>query len=218
MVGISTPISTSPLITRLIAKLLLVYDYMEIYLYRIGISPSYSPELEPGTPSFERLELLYSCLRAVKLYFDTFLTIPANKYQTLTLPDICLFRHALFTLYKLSTFEHPDWNLDSCRRTISLSDTLGKLGAQFEQASAVLGLDNHEYEKQDWFTRGAKHLQRVKDYWEKRETAELGEVTRINAIPAYPQMEDIDLLDDSFMLEILGPWDNQNLGYQNFGV
>jgi len=191
---------------------------MDIYLYKIGMSQSYSSDLELAANNFERLEVLYSCLRAVKSYFDLFLTIPADEYQAMTLHDICLFRHALFALYKLSTFEHENWSLDCCRQTISLGDTLGKLGGQFEQASAAVGFDNHMCEKQDWFTRGAKHLQGVRDYWERKETAELGNATHITTLPAYMQMGDIDLLDDSFMREILGPWDNQSMGYQNFGM
>ncbi|KAF8850712.1 hypothetical protein BDZ45DRAFT_751428 [Acephala macrosclerotiorum] len=118
----------------------LAYWHAEISSYKIGLSKS--PTLSHFlSRDFDRLEYLHSCLIAVKSFFNTWLSVPVNMCHWLTVPMITHFIWSLGVLQLLATFEHPDWNLEWARKTISFTDILDKHAKKFTQVKSVLGLD-----------------------------------------------------------------------------
>ncbi|KAG4443063.1 hypothetical protein IFR05_001459 [Cadophora sp. M221] len=189
------------------------YHNLEETLYKIGLARSESISAFT-TRDFSRLEYLFACSKAVRAFFQTFLSIPATKYHCMPMKLHMDLTWNLSILQMLSTFDHPDWNLAWLRESINLPELLGKLSVRLLEAKTVLDLDPSTEERLDMFSQTAKKMSWIKMFVEK-------------AIPGVPAQEggsraaDIPLtemfdfngsdfmgyMDDAWMKDILGPWE-----------
>ena len=73
-----------------------------------------------------RLEILLLCLEGAKDFFESFLTIPASEYRSLSLIQWNALIFATMVLYKLSIglASFPEWNPEVARNSVPLEDYL----------------------------------------------------------------------------------------------
>lgn len=187
----------------------LAYWHAEISLYKVGLSKS--PALSHfSSHDFDRLECLHSCLQAVKSFFDTWFKLPVAMSHCLSVPMITHFTWSLGVLQLLATFDHPDWNIEWARETISFTDILDQLAKRFAQAKTSLGLDPHTTVGEDVFSHSARRIAWMKSFFETD-----GAHARSNPLPPcsipddapdFPQGIDMDFMDDEWMRDMLELW------------
>lgn len=189
--------------------ILLAYKNAEISLYKIGLSKD--PALSDiSNHDFDRIGYLHTCLQSVKSFFDIYLNLPLNKTHCLSVPIITHFTWSLGVLQLLTTFKHPDWNLEWARSTISFTDVLGKLSEKYGQVKAALGLDPHTPIGEDVFSHSGRRMSWMKTFFENgginprlQDNQQYQNSVNISEISLG---NDIDLLDDEWLRDLMELW------------
>ena len=172
------------------------YYYAEETLYEVGLSKTPAMDQLPSH-DFDRLELLYACLRSTKLFFETFLDIPPNKYPCISLATWTQITHSILVLQSLSMFEHPDWDLASVRREIDFMTVLDKF---IERINKVEG---------QIYGRAAAKMASFKARLEEKMAADAARRNSLiggNAILG-STWEPVDFLDEAWFGDFPGPMD-----------
>lgn len=205
------PLALALINHRCLAMILLHYHVTELSLYEASLCKS--PVSTDPLPKFKRLELLCACLEAIKSYFEVLFSIPVANYASLSIPTFSHLTCSLSTLYILSNFDHPDWNLTYVRETINYVLVLGRLIEHLERLNTLPG-----FEKLDMFARIAKGLNYVKGYVEGKMAgptqAAVGHVPdQMLDFAGTPGTEDLtdffQFMDDAWMTDILESSDYQ---------
>lgn len=117
---------------------------------------------------FDRIRYLNTCLQAVKSFFDMVFALP--EFTGFSRPIVIYKNWSLEILQMLTTFEHPDWDIQKAKSIISFPDTLGKLSYRYQQVKTTLGLDPHTPAPEDVFSEAARNLACMKAAAEGQET------------------------------------------------
>ncbi|KAH8894144.1 hypothetical protein GQ53DRAFT_89871 [Thozetella sp. PMI_491] len=122
--------------------------YTEFAIYECYIS---SPDDHIWSTSHIRIGNLYSCLHALKSYFEAFLqSIPPSFIGTTNFTTFQMF-HSLYSLHKLSTMEDPGWDTAVVVEMVDVVDIGRKIAHNLRDAVLVAGLEHdgqsHIYSK-----------------------------------------------------------------------
>ena len=166
-----------------------------------------------STPDFDRIHYLHTCLQAVKSFFDSYLRIPTSRLHCLSVPIVTHFTWSLGVLQLLTTFDHPDWNLEWARSVISLTDILDQLSEKYSQAKTTLGLDPHTSDPVDIFSHSARRIAWMKSYFENggnnprlQDNNAQDRNSTDMADPSLENFNDIDLMDDEWLRDLMDLW------------
>lgn len=168
---------------------------------------SKAPDLISG-PDFQRLESLYTCLRATKSWFDLFLVFSPALYVGVSFLTFTQLAHCLIALYRLSTLDDPDWDLGLVRETLDLSLVLDQVVTKMAQVKLAAGLDYGSSEDSDVFSQNSRRIGSIKAWWDAKISMDLTE-RNIAAVDETVGEAATDFLDDAWLKDILGPWDLQ---------
>lgn len=114
--------------------LLFHYDTLEMLLYEVALSGELSNAQCSGY-NITRLDILFRCLEATKLFFNDFYSVPSHYFAFLPFTIWCQFGHAVVTLSRLSLFRGDNgWDLEYVRSTIDFDQTIDKLAQKLEGA------------------------------------------------------------------------------------
>ncbi|KAK2837004.1 hypothetical protein FQN49_006508 [Arthroderma sp. PD_2] len=113
-------------------------------------------------PGLQRVDSLYNYLRATKTWLDLFFTIPPAEYVNLPMPISSQLGRCLLAAFKISTFEHPDWDRSLARETLSMPLILDQVIEKMAQVKTEAGLDSVNEEATDIFTRSARKFSAAK--------------------------------------------------------
>lgn len=176
--------------------ILIHYYYAEETLYEVGLSRSPVMDQLPSN-DFHRLELLHACLRSTKLFFETFLNIPPNKYPCISLATWTQITHSILVLQSLSNFDHPDWNLVSVRQEIDFVTVLDNLIERINQVEGQI------------FARAATKMAGFKAYIQEKMAAD-AEASRLDSLSGDNALlgrtwEPVDFLDEAWFGDLSGP-------------
>ena len=189
-------------------ELLMLHGYnIELSIHEVALSKG----LNPG---FQRLSSLWAALQAVKGWFELFFQIPPASYIAITFSTFSQFIHCVVTLSRLSTFEHPEWDLKLARETCNLSLVLDELIHRFGQVKAEANLDPGSKEDNDVFSINARRMSAIKQWWDTKLAAEqpasaddqLDDITATDPMLSGPT---IDFSDDGWLRDILALDDYQ---------
>jgi hypothetical protein len=169
---------------------------VEVALYEMSLSRD--PKMGGfSVHDFDRLELLYSCLRSAKIFFETLFSIPGNKYDCFSVPLWTQITHSIIVLHSLSSFDHPDWDLASVRREIDFVIVLDTLVERLNLAEGQI------------YRRIAEKTARLKDRLLQRMSSGVegsgleplsGEDAKMGR-----SWDAVDFLDEDWLKDILGP-------------
>lgn len=195
----------------LVVSVVLAYRSAEISLYKIGLSKSSFLSVFDSR-DFDRIEYLYSCLQAVKSFFDAFLGMPIGKLHCLAMPIAGHLISSFGVLQLLTTFNHPDWNLEWAQATISFTDTLGRLAENYSKVKMTLGLDPHTPDGEDIFSHTGRRMLFVKSFFEGEDADGQSQreqhVPNVAATPNVPTGDgNVDFMDDVWMHDLLEPFE-----------
>lgn len=195
-------------------KLLVLHGYnVELSIHEAALSKTLDP-------AFDRLESLWAALQAVKNWFNLFLSIPPARYVGVPMGVCAQFAHFLVALSRLSTFEHPHWDLKLVKETCSLSIILDRVIDKFARVQADANLGYNSQEDSDFFSSNVRRITAIKQWWDAKLAAEQSATTEPLATTDEPSNVStatdpmlagppIDFSDDMWLKEILSLDDDQ---------
>ena len=120
----------------------------------------------------QRLDSLWASLQATKSWFDLFLQIPPVEYVAITFSLFSQFAHCIVALSRLSTYEHPDWDVKLARESCNMSTILDEIIDRFLRVKAEACLDPNKPGESDIFSSNARRLGAIKQWWDTKLAAE----------------------------------------------
>ena len=189
-------------------ELLMLHGYnLELSIHEVALSKALDP-------AFQRLESLWAALQAIKSWFELFFQFPPANYVAVSFSTYSQSIHCIVALSRLSTFEHPDWDLKLARDACNLSLVLDELIDKFARVKAEANLDPGNQNDADVFSTNARRMGAIKQWWDTKLATEqsagiddqLDENTATDPMLAGPP---IDFSDDGWLRDILALDDYQ---------
>lgn len=151
---------------------LLQNEVLMLYGYNVELSIHEAALSKNLDPAFDRLESLWAALQAAKSWFDLFFRIPPAGYISISMAIFAQFAHCLVALSRLSSFEHPHWDLELARKTCNLSEILDRVIDKFARVKAEVNLDVNSTDDNDVFSSNARRITAIKQWWSAKLAAE----------------------------------------------
>jgi hypothetical protein len=99
-------------------------------------------------------------------------------------------------LQLLCQFDHPDWNLDWARETLSFIKVLDQLQERYSNVKDVLGIDPHTKDGEDMYSSTAKKLTWIRTFFEGRlGKADVCVESRAPDVPNFDLPQDTEFID-----------------------
>lgn len=188
-------------------------------MYKIGLC---EPHETPGHLDFPKMELLYSCLIAVKAYFNSYFSIPPELYFTLPATVWIQLADTIVVLSMLLLLHANGWDLSHARKLVDLSTILSRLEQNFEDASNAARRIGVVMEDEDMFHAHAVRMRWGRTTYEAKLLSEFSEPQPGAVAPDSENRvnpRDFVLYDNSFWQESLVNWDDfENIEATSIGT
>lgn len=124
-------------------------------------------------PEGQRIDALYSCLRAVRAWYDIWFTIPLAEVPSLPFAFFIQLSQTQVALYRLTTTDDPAWDKEVLRNTADLLVILDRTIERFNDVAKAYPMKTTE-EDGTLFTKAMKIMKNIKASWEPALTQNLG--------------------------------------------
>ena len=190
--------------------LLLHYYGAELTIHEVALTKAEISSNGLGSAA-QRLDWLWACLQATKNWFNLFLQYDASVYPCLPISLLSKMAHALVALSRLSTFEHPGWDLKIVRETCNLSTILDEIALRFTQVRTMARIDLGISGDNDTWSNTSRRIFAIKSWWNAKLAAEEQASTGLDNPVADPAFTGgpIDFSDDAWLRDMLGLDDSQ---------
>lgn len=194
-------------VTLSIVVLLLHYHNVEMSINEIGLARL---PLVTNNHGFQQLEILHTCLKSTKDFFELFLSLPVHHFRFLAIFTYTQMTHVLIVLYKLSTFESQDWDLAYVRETLDFGSVLDRIVGWAKNILAHAENDEVNLDEMDVFSRTIAKVEKLKTL-HKQKTASSSKAAEMSSAVFEAGGEGIplDFFNDAWLEEMLAPWDYQ---------
>ncbi|OGM51076.1 hypothetical protein ABOM_000196, partial [Aspergillus bombycis] len=135
--------------------------HTEVSLYETALS---KPTTNTEYTDPQRLDHLYTCLKAVKAFCELLISVPVAELTSIALPDLIYTSHCLVTLFRLSTFDYPGWDRAIVRSTLDLVFITGQLADRLNTVAQVVGIHS-EGELRDPYSKLAMMMLKIRGEW-----------------------------------------------------
>lgn len=173
------------LLTSLLEPVRLHCLHTRICLYEIAIQP---PNKSSEGSTITQLDHLYTCLQAVKEFFDLLLSSPPATFISLPLPILVQISHTLNSLFRLSILDCPGWDKTVVRSTVDLLSIAERLAVQLGQVAQSAGIDNAGSDD-DSFSISARDMLKLRAAWASRMADSGQPATETVERPSIPNTE-----------------------------
>lgn len=136
----------------------------EISICSIGILNT-TPTPPSSLPDTQRPTSLLACLQGIKAWLSTFLAIPPSKYILFSFALYAQLSQVIFLLYRLSTIEDPDWDLEVVRQEANVLDVLDQVIDRLSRVSREAEIICDAAEA-DSFSTAIKAIKYMRSTWE----------------------------------------------------
>ncbi|KPM46071.1 hypothetical protein AK830_g500 [Neonectria ditissima] len=174
-------------------------------------------------PTRQRIESMYACLKAVRSWYNIFLSIPHEEVPGSPFSVYVQLSQIQVALYRLTTTEDPAWDKDLVRNTADLLGLLDQTIDMFMKLDIAYPMKSEEGEE-TLFVKGARIMRNIRTSWEPVISRHLGGIPTPNsqgmanpqqmevadAVPAAFNMPDpntMDFGDLTWMTDVFGPWE-----------
>jgi len=167
---------------------------------------AYLTETALSVPLPSRHAILRACLTSTQAFLSFLFCVPIADYYKFTYVSWAQLFHILVVLFKLSSFESPDWDLTHVRGVMDLSQILDKIISRFQEIQTSTNADGL------LVTVIPKLMQYREAFEKKRATLMSGHAITPQSeleIPLHMSLDDLMFgqLDDGFWQEIMANWD-----------
>lgn len=176
----------------------------ELSIYEIGLSPA--PDTFSGQ-NHRRLECLYACLNATKSWVDVFLSIPSADFLGFSIFSYTGFVRCVVGMYRLSTFDHPEWDRTIAREKMDVLGFLEEVERRFSQVKDTAGLIVSNSENTQTFDTLASKVRALRLSWDGPTAPTLAPLNAlmVDDTGDFP----MSLLDDDWLSYLVGPANEQ---------
>jgi hypothetical protein len=173
----------------------------ELSIHEIGLSQA---PYNFSSQYNQRLECLCACLNAAKSGVDIFLSILPAQYVGFSASIYSNLARCFIGIYRLSTFEHPEWDQGLVRENLDVSLFLEEAEKNFTQVKEAAGLDLGGSEDIDVFNIMASKFRTVKMFWDATTVSTMAplSIAPSDGMGDFP----MEFLDDDWLRDLLGPW------------
>jgi len=173
----------------------------ELSIHEIGLSQSSVHFF--GHHSM-RVDCLWACVQAVKSWMNVFLSLSPAKYLGFSPLTYLSMAHCFTGMYRLSVFEHPDWDRGLVRHHFDMVLFTDIVEQTFLKVKTATGLDIGGSKDLDTFTIMASKIARVRVAWDPvRVAAPTAEGSAIgDSLYDFP----LEYSDEDWMRDLIGPW------------
>jgi hypothetical protein len=175
---------------------------MEMHTTKLTV---YSVGLYQTTGVFEgeqnrRIECLWNCLNALQSWIEVFRSIVPADYVGFSWLSYANMLYTFVGMYRLSTFEHPEWDRSLCQTHIDISSFLEENANKFSQVKDAAGLDAGGSDDVDTFTILAARFRNVQRSWEAMNASTMS----ADGIPSNEKMYPypMDFTDDDWLRDL----------------
>ncbi|KAG9251605.1 uncharacterized protein F5Z01DRAFT_663171 [Emericellopsis atlantica] len=140
---------------------------VQAHLYATEVMINSLGFFKPSVPEAQRLDSMYSCLRAVRGWYDVWFSIPMTDIPGLPFALLVQLSHVQVALYRLSTSDDPAWDKDVLRNTADLLLILDKIIERFEAMQTVYPMKTGKDDAESTlWCRATKIIKNIKASWE----------------------------------------------------
>ncbi|KAF4344954.1 Zn(II)2Cys6 transcription factor [Fusarium beomiforme] len=176
-------------------------------------------------PVNQRIESMFSCLRAIRSWYDVFFGIPTEELPGIPFAIYIQLSQVQIALYRLTTSEDPAWDKELVKNTADLLVLMDQVIDFFLRLDSAYKLKVSPGEE-TVFVMGAKIMSNVKSSWEPTLSRHLRNALPISTnqgagqpIPTPPPAQTsqpamdmsninmIDFGDVTWMGDVFGPWE-----------
>ncbi|KAM6519451.1 hypothetical protein FALCPG4_013083 [Fusarium falciforme] len=173
-------------------------------------------------PMNQRIESMYSCLKAIRAWYDVFFSIPPEDLPGAPFALYIQLSQIQVALYRLTTSEDPAWDKDLVRNTADLLVLLDQVIELFTRLDTIYPL-RAMMDEDSLFTKGAMIIRNIRSSWEPILSRHLGSTpssssqvvpsrARMTPNPAQtfmnlPDPNLLDFGDITWMSDVFGPWE-----------
>jgi hypothetical protein len=225
------PLRNHPQSNTLLAILQLHIHATSLTIHAHCLAYTPPPPYPDPTAQLQRLESLWATFTAVKSWFGVFLSLdafPLARYPHVSIATLTQLGHCLAALYRLTSFESADvaWCGERVRVELDIGDVTRLLAERWDAVSRA----DWGGEGLDPWPHATKRALGIGSWWEAK-VAKLGprntdggtgggngggpKVIEVVAGPGVPEQQsiealefdgavDIDILDDPWMMDLLG--------------
>ena len=134
------------------------YHIAEVLIQFLGV-------FVPGVPNLQRIDSMYSCLRAVRSWYEIWFSIPLIDIPGLPFSIYTQLSQTQVALHRLTTSEEPAWDKELLRNTADLLVILDRSAVRFEEVERVYPQEPGEDCQTIW-SKAVKILRNIKATWE----------------------------------------------------
>jgi hypothetical protein len=145
----------------------LLVDVVQAHLNATEVMINALGFYKPSVPEAQRLDSMYSCLRAVRAWYDVWFSIPMTDLPGLPFAMLTQLTHVQVALYRLSTSDDPAWDKEVLRNTADLLLILDKTMERFEAMKTVYPMKTGENDADlTLWSRATKIIKSIRASWE----------------------------------------------------
>ncbi|ENH70615.1 hypothetical protein FOC1_g10012547 [Fusarium oxysporum f. sp. cubense race 1] len=176
-------------------------------------------------PVNQRIESMYSCLQAIRSWYDVFFGIPPEDVPGAPFAIYIQLSQVQIALYRLTTSEDPAWDKELVRNTADLLVLLDQVVEFFTRLDSVYKMKASQGEE-TVFVMGAKIMNNIRISWEPTLSRHLRNASSIptnqgagapvptppppSTVQASMEMVNINMIDFgdvTWMGDVFGPWE-----------
>ena len=163
------------------------------------------PNTDPGGTELLRIESLYRVLEAIRKWFQIYLSFPPAHYVCFPLWISTQLAHGVVLLYRLSTFDHPGWDLSLVRDTCNLSVVINDVIINMTQVKSAAGLEyDDEPSRIKLFDISIRKLTRINAWWQSKDNSQRDDhPPAADRIFETAHSASMDAFDDAWLNDVL---------------
>lgn len=167
---------------------------------------AYLTETALSIPLPSRHATLRACLTSTQAFLSFLFCVPIVDYYKFTYVSWAQLFHVLVVLFKLSSFESPDWDLTHVRGVMGLSQILDNVISRFQEIQTSTNADG-------LLVTVIPKLMKYKEAFEKKRETLMSGLAIPSQLeletPLHMSLDDLMFgrLDEGFWQEIVADWD-----------
>lgn len=174
---------------------------IELSVHEIGLS--LTTDVFTDLPHL-RVDCLWACLLAVKSWTHTFTELAPAECLGLTTITYLSMARCFIGLYRVSVFEHPDWDRALVRTHFDLVSFAGTVEEKFLSVRSAAGLDTDGSDGLNTFTILAAKIGRVRVAWDPNKAASTAADLATESQNTFDFS--MELSDEDWLRDLVGPW------------
>lgn len=166
---------------------------------------------QTGISHFRRVQELNSILTTVESWLAVFYEMPLDDWVGMNVDIFAQFTHLLVVLFKLTTLQEPDWDLEEVRMRADLFDIIDRSCDMLQGLPLAVGITDADGPRRGLFFKSTDLLKTIKALFLAEMPSSMHPILPSHDnVGEYSSADDLggdSLISDDFMLNLANePW------------